>query len=127
MIVEAYPAEAYGRLGLQMGRPGSAKTRQESRRRDASRLRRWCAENEITIDHALAAQIDDGFGPHAGGEDGFDATVGLCAMIDALRRPPDPLLPTDPEVRNREGWIFGQHVVGEASATTPGGSAAAEP
>ena len=112
VIVEAYPAEAYGRLGLQMGRRGTAKTRQASRRRDAQSLHRWCAENEITVDDTLAARIDDGFGSDAGGEDAFDATVGLFAMIDALRRPPDPLLPDDPAVRRLEGWIFGQHTAG---------------
>lgn len=109
VIVEAYPAEAYGRLGLQMGRPGTAKTRQESRRGERGRLRAWCIEHDVRLDPVLDAAIDDGFGPGPGGEDAFDATVGLLAMIDTLANPPEPLHPVDPAVRDIEGWIFGQH------------------
>lgn len=110
VIVEAYPAEAYVRLGLAIGRRGAAKTRQESRRREAARLGAWCHAAAVTLAPALRAQIDDGFGSGAGGEDAFDATVGVLGMIDAITHPPDPLLPDDDAIRHREGWIFGRPV-----------------
>ena len=38
-------------------------------------------------------------------------------MIDTLIRPSEPLVPGDPMIREREGWIFGQ----PADETAPRG------
>jgi hypothetical protein len=111
VIVETYPTEAYRQLELWMGTPGMAKTRQDDRRVDARRLLEWCANNAVIPDDRLLAQIVDGFGEDSGGDDLFDAVVGLFGMIDAVRRAAEPQLPDDTIVRRIEGWMFGQHAV----------------
>jgi hypothetical protein len=109
VIVEAYPADAYLQLGLRMGSRGTAKTRQEDRRADAPLLLEHCRELRIRPDRELVAQIRDGFGSTRAGEDRFDATVGLLAMIGTVRSSAEPDLPDDPRVRRYEGWVFGRH------------------
>jgi hypothetical protein len=111
VIVEAYPAEAYRRLGLRMGTAGRAKTRQADRRDDAHRLLEWCALNAVRPEDDLAALLADGFGPTPAGEDAFDAVVGLFGMIDAARRGAEPELPDDPSITAVEGWMFGRHAI----------------
>jgi hypothetical protein len=109
VIVETYPREAYGQLGLRIGSPGTAKTRQSDRRADALQILQRCAENAVLPDDELTGQVLDGFGSTAAGEDLFDAVVGLIGMIQTLRRAPEPDLPNALEVRQLEGWMFGQH------------------
>ena len=109
VIVEAYPGDAYLQLGLRMGSRGTAKTRQDDRRADAARLLHRCRRNDVVLDRDLVAEVRDGFGPSRAGEDRFDATVGLLAMIEAVRRREEPDLPEDPSVRLQEGWMFGRH------------------
>ena len=111
VIVETYPTEAYRQLELRMGMPGMAKTRKDDRRVDARRLLEWCANNAVIPDDPLLAQIVDGFGEGPGGDDLFDAVVGLFGMIDAVRRDAEPPMPNDTVVRRIEGWMFGQHAV----------------
>jgi len=93
VIVETYPAEAYRQLGLRMGTPGPAKTRQSDRRADARRLLEWCADNAVIPHEDLTTQLLDGFGPTAVDEDLFDAVVGLFGMIDTVRRQAEPAAP----------------------------------
>ena len=122
VIVETYPTEAYGQLELRMGRPGMAKTRQDDRRVDARRMLDWCANNAVIPDDRLLAQIVDGFGAAPGGDDLFDAVVGLFGIIDAVRRAAEPPLPDETAVRRIEGWMFGQHAA--CSTSLPGDAAA---
>lgn len=110
VIVEAYPADAYLQLGLRMGSRGTAKTRQADRCADGPLLLERCLELRVRPDPELVSQIRDGFGSDRAGEDRFDATVGLLAMIRTVRRCAEPGLPDDPAVRRREGWVFGRHV-----------------
>jgi hypothetical protein len=109
VIVEAYPADAYLQLGLGMGSRRTAKTRQEDRRADGRLLLESCRRSGVRPDRDLAAQIRDGFGSDRAGEDRFDATAGLVAMISTVRRHIEPDLPDDPFVRRCEGWVFGRH------------------
>jgi hypothetical protein len=109
VIGEAYPADAYLQLGLRMGSRATAKTRQVDRRADAPRLLERSRELGVRLDRQLVAQIRDGFGSDRAGEDRFDATVGLLAMIATVRRSTEPDLPDDPCVRSCEGWVFGRH------------------
>jgi hypothetical protein len=111
VIVETYPRDAYLQLGLQMGRHGTSKTRQADRAAETPRLVEWCAANAVLPDNDLLDQVLDGFGPHKGGDDLFDAVVGLFGMIDTMRRGAEPDLPDDPAVHLIEGWMFGQHPV----------------
>jgi hypothetical protein len=109
VIVEAYPADAYLQLGLRMGSRRTAKTRQDDRRADGPLLLERSRELRVRPHRELVAQILDGFGPDRAGEDRFDATVGLLAMIGTVRRSAEPDLPDDPSVRRYEGWVFGRH------------------
>jgi hypothetical protein len=109
VIVEAYPADAYLQLGLRMGSRGTAKTRQEDRRADGPLLLERCRQLRVRPDRELVAQVRDGFGSDRAGEDRFDATVGLLAMIATVRRRTEPELPDDLIVRRVEGWVFGRH------------------
>ena len=124
VIVETYPTEAYELLGLRIGSPGTAKTRQADRREDAQRILECCAENAVIPDEGLAAQILDGFGATPAGEDLLDATVGLLGMIQTLRHSSEPGLPNDPAVRYMEGWMFGQHPDCPSLPTTRSGHSA---
>jgi hypothetical protein len=109
VIVETYPAEFYSQLGLRIGLPGHAKTRQEDRRADAPRLLEWCSKHHVIPDAELIREIEHGFGPSRAGEDPFDAIVGLLGMIDTVHRGSEPDLPDEPDIRRVEGWMFGQH------------------
>jgi hypothetical protein len=109
VIVEAYPADAYLQLGLRMGSRLTAKTKQEDRRADGPLLLEICRRSGVSPDVDLIAEIRDGFGSDRAGEDRFDATVGLLAMITTVRRRAEPDLPDDPCVRRCEGWVFGRH------------------
>lgn len=109
VIVEAYPADAYLQLGLRMGSRGTAKTRQGDRRVDGRLLLERCFQLGVRPDPELVTQMRDGFGSDRAGEDRFDATVGLLAMIGTIRRSAEPDLPDDPGIRRHEGWVFGRH------------------
>ena len=62
----------------------------------------------VALDEALRAAVEDGFGAAPGGEDPFDATVGLLGMLNVLCGGRPPGAPNDPAVRKIEGWILGQ-------------------
>jgi len=116
VVVETYPTEAYLQLGLQMGTGGRAKTSQTDRLGDTKRLLDWCADNAVIPDQELLTQMLTGFGASKSGEDLFDAVVGLFGMIDTVRRAPEPDLPDDADVKQIEGWMFGQHAACPAHA-----------
>ena len=59
-------------------------------------------------DKQLDPELQDGFGPDAGGEDRLDSVLGLlCALAVVEGRRPD-FIPDDPWVRRWEGWVLGQ-------------------
>jgi hypothetical protein len=116
VVVETYPTEAYLQLGLQMGTGGRAKTSQTDRLGDTKRLLDWCADNAVIPDQQLLTQMLTGFGASKSGEDLVDAVVGLFGMIDTVRRAPEPDLPDDADVKQIEGWMFGQHAACPAPA-----------
>ncbi len=108
VVAETYPGEIYGHLGLGIGDPRRAKTRQADRAFDALKLTAAAARLDIDLADALAASIADGFGDDAQGDDRFDATVGLFGMINILRGNREPGDPRDRLRRTIEGWILGQ-------------------
>lgn len=73
-VLEAYPAETYGHLGLSRG---FGKRSREGRSSQARTILSWCERRAIVLQADLAANIEDGFGNSANGEDAFDAFVGL--------------------------------------------------
>ncbi len=112
VIAETYPGEIYRHLGLdladpQTGRRGS-KQSQAVRQAAAPVLSDRARDLGVVVDEDLAAAIDRGYGSAPGGDDPFDAVIGLFGMINVLRGRRPPGEPEDPVVRELEGWILGQ-------------------
>ena len=107
MVAETYPAEVYGHLGLNLK---GGKGRQMVRKSNAPRLLAWANVAGVDLDQGLFDEIADGFG--AGGDDCFDAVVGLFGMLNVMLGQRAPGEPDDPAVRRIEGWILGQEAAG---------------
>jgi hypothetical protein len=109
VIVETYPAEYYSHLQLSFSFSSrKSKRRKYDRQSCADHLLNWAANNRLELVDSLSAAIIDGFGDRPDAEDRFDAVVGLYGMINVIlgNRPfQEPVLRN---IRNIEGWIFGQ-------------------
>jgi hypothetical protein len=114
VIAETYPAEFYTHLGVRfsVNRRGekSDKRVQPDRAANAPVFLAWARTAHVRLAPALRAELQDGFGTLADGEDRFDATVGLLGMLNVVlkRRPPGE--PDDEVVHRIESWILGQAV-----------------
>ena len=112
VIVETYPAEVYGHIGITFGtsRPGqrSGKRVQADRRANAERMLAWGEDAGVEFEPGAVAEIGDGFGTGADGEDRFDAVVGLLGMLGVVLGYRDAGAPDGGEVEHVEGWILGQ-------------------
>ena len=108
VFAETYPGEIYGHLQLRVGAANKSKRRQADRRDDAATMLDWASGAGVQAAAALTADIRDGFGSTANGEDRFDATVGLFGMLNVAlgHRPPGD--PAEHVLRRVEGWILGQ-------------------
>jgi hypothetical protein len=107
VVAETYPGEVYGHLDLVLRRHGGKRS-QMARRASAARLLARIQLLGIEAEAPARAEIEDGFGAGALGEDRFDAVVGLLGMLTVVlgHRPSGE--PEDPGVRRIEGWILGQ-------------------
>ena len=114
VVVEAYPAETYGHLGLARN---FGKSRREGRISQSRTILSWCERNAVALQPELAASIADGFGSADTGEDSFDAFIGLLGLIEAACRPSLSVAQQDPAVRDIEGWIIGSDPLGADRAT----------
>jgi hypothetical protein len=104
VVVEAYPGEAYSRLGIARG---FGKQEQQSRILAGAMLLDWADYTGVELSGALRELVADGFGADANGEDRFDAVAGLFGLLDvALGLCPCPE-PEEPVIREVEGWIMG--------------------
>jgi hypothetical protein len=109
VIVETYPAEFYGHLGLSFSSPvRMSKRRQDDRKAFASHLLAWAVEHNLDLDEAIVELINNGFGMGPNGEDQFDALVGLYGMINVILGRHASGEPLPPQLSKIEGWIFGQ-------------------
>jgi hypothetical protein len=106
VICETYPAEAYGHIGVRFA-PGASKQRQADRRTATASLLTRSFKQGIQFSDAMRDDFADGFGSARGGEDPFDAAIGLLGMIEVVdgRRAAGP---TQIEAAQSEGWILGQ-------------------
>jgi hypothetical protein len=106
VVVETYPAEFYGHLGL----PRTiGKRRQANRVALGPRLQALAGLLGVRLERGMREQIDDGFGSTSHGEDAFDAFIGLIGMINVLARGRPAGAPIDDSfVTTVEGWILGQ-------------------
>jgi hypothetical protein len=109
VVAETYPAEVCGHLRLDLR---GGKRRQAVRRSNAPRLLAWAKGAGLELAPAMVAEIADGFGAGAGGDDRFDAMVGLFGMLNVVLGHRAPGEPDDPAVRRVEGWILGQEAAG---------------
>lgn len=107
-IAETYPADAYLMVGAPF-LPSESKRRQSDRQAKAPALRAWAQSADVDLADGCLAQVDDGFGASASGEDAFDALAGLLKMIViATGCRPEATEPFSDEVTRWEGWILGR-------------------
>ncbi len=106
VLAETYPAEAYRHVGVRFA-PGMSKRRQEDQRLAMVGLADHAARRGVRFGRELAARVAAGFGPSDGGEDAFDALIGLLGMLEVVdgRR---PAAPATAAPDRWEGWIIGQ-------------------
>jgi len=110
VVAETYPAEFYTHLGVTFHRAGrkSGKRVQRDRAANAPTLLAWAKGASVRLADALRTEIQDGFGSSGGGEDHFDAVVGLWGMLNVVLQRRSPGDPDDDRTRKIEGWILGQ-------------------
>jgi hypothetical protein len=105
VIVETYPRELYGHLGVAL----VTKTDPSSRRDAAEKLEGYVQGLGVQFSDECRAQLEDGFAsPDMGGDDGFDAVVGLLGMLNVLLGRRSPGAPSTPARRAVEGWMLGR-------------------
>ena len=103
-VLEAYPAETYGHLGLSRG---FGKRVREGRMSQARTILSWCERNDVVLQPELTAHVENGFGDASSGEDIFDAFVGLLGMIEAVSDPTRWAAPEPQKTRLCEIWRAG--------------------
>ena len=106
VVAEAYPGEVYGHLGVELRKHGG-KRRQAARIANAGRLLAWAERAEVALAPELRAEIACGFGSDPGGDDRFDAVVGLFGVLNVLCGGRPSGAPDEAVVRRIEGWILG--------------------
>lgn len=110
IFAEAYPAEFYHHLGVQFspqkGRKWGKRI-QADRQGNTAVLLDWLNRFPVTLDPATRYLLETGFGPHPNGEDKFDAFVGLLGLLNLVLGGRALHEPTDPTIRQVEGWIIG--------------------
>jgi hypothetical protein len=109
VVLETYPAEFYGHLGLSFSLPcRRSKRRQIDRNAFADQLLSWSKDHHLELVDSIVGMIMDGFGDDQNGEDRFDALIGLYGMINIILGNHPIGEPTHPQISKIEGWIFGQ-------------------
>ena len=105
IIAETYPAAACVHLGMTSPGRGWSKKRQSDRKRQGHCLFEWAESRGVPMEDTLKEQVRTGFD---GGDDPFDATVGLMSMIEVVLGHRSDGAPPPGPIREVEGWIFGQ-------------------
>ncbi len=109
VLAETYPTEYYSSLGIELGRPGKgSKTVQADRAQQADPIIRAAADMDVEVSASVREAICDGFGNLPGGDDRFDALVGLLGMLRVVTCSQAPDEPGDHPRLQVEGWILGQ-------------------
>lgn len=105
VLAEVYPAEALRHCGLRLL---GSKRAQGARRALAPALRAAMEAQRVLPSPPLVADVEDGFGADAAGEDRFDSVIGLLGLLGVLSGARPDFVPDDPWVRRWEGWVLGQ-------------------
>jgi hypothetical protein len=106
IVAETYPGEAYTWFDLEISKSNRSKRRIEDRRLDASRLIEVASNLGMDLEAAAEEEVVMGF--PAGGDDAFDAFVGLLAVASVVTGQRSESAICDDEVRRVEGWILGR-------------------
>ena len=107
VVAETYPADVYRHLDLEIRRHNRSKLRRSDRAKDAGAMNAWARTKQVQLTDRLRTEITHGFGENVGGEDGFDAFVGLLGMLDVVLGTSPSGAPDDAATQI-EGWILGQ-------------------
>lgn len=109
-IVETYPALYYRRLGIRFGRGIGGKGSKLAREHQSSALESQMRESRAVPSPDLTEEIRTGLAG-AGGDDRFDALVGLIAMLHVLNCSIDfrATAPQTSIISQIEGWILGRN------------------
>jgi transcriptional regulator with XRE-family HTH domain len=105
VMAETYPAESMRQRGLILA---GSKRRQADRAGLAAALLGELEQRRATPSAALLAEIRDGFGADASGEDRFDSLLGLLGLLAVIDGGQPDFVPDDPLIRQWEGWVLGQ-------------------
>jgi hypothetical protein len=105
VVAETYPRECYHHLGVAFR---GSKRRQAVRTAAGTALLTWADAAGVVLDPDLRCAISDGFGAAPGGDDDFDATVGLLGALNVVLGYRAAGEPDDEIIRRVEGWILGQ-------------------
>lgn len=125
VVAEVYPGECYGHLGVSFAlrRAGErwGKLSRPARALNARPLLDWARGAGVALDADLRAAVEDGFGEKADGDDRFDCTAGLFAMLNVALGLRPLAEPSDGVLRRVEGWMFGRRCepADRALALTP--------
>ena len=108
VLVETYPADAYAQVGAGFG-PRDSKRRQADRWARAGAILSWAEAAGVDLSDCRQ-DLENGFGPHAAGEDAFDALLGALGMILVVTGQRAALPPPGPWCARLawEGWILGR-------------------
>jgi len=83
VIAETYPADAYIHFGAEFG-PSESKRRQSDRAGKAHAIWSSASDNGVCLAD-VQQSLFEGFTSSAGGEDGFDALLGLLQLIEVAK------------------------------------------
>ena len=103
VVAETYPAECYSWFSdTALGSKGDP----ENRKKFGALLLAWAGSNNVIIDGGLHKEMRDGFA--TGGDDAFDAVVGLFGMLQVCVEQRLTGEPRDESTSEIEGWILGR-------------------
>lgn len=105
VVAEVYPGECYHHLGIMLR---GSKRVQATRAAAGAALLAWANAAGVALEPALCHAISNGFGDAPGGDDDFDATVGLFGALNVVLGRRAAGEPEDGVIRRVEGWILGQ-------------------
>lgn len=109
VLAEVYPAEMYQHIGITFPMIDGKKTGKRSqmaRQHNAAAIFAMVGHLDSQLDAGLQADIKNGFGDSADGEDRFDALIGLLGMLLVIAGELDQGRPPS-EVAQVEGWLLG--------------------
>jgi hypothetical protein len=112
IFAETYPAEYYSDVLADPDSTGNytrfSKRNPQTLQGFAANMLRWINSHDLELDPGLLQSIEAGFTSPSGGEDAFDATIGLLGMLSVVMGYRPAGYPGDDQIRRNEGWILGQ-------------------